>query len=152
MTQSTSGTRPSRSFGQFMGLIVAGAIVWFLIVVCLSVVVVAVTGGSHAAGDYILGLLQTWFILALFGLFWLLVALVSGAVAWALQGVGVWIRIAVASLLGSLGSLFLITPFLVQGDRTSGLQVEASVAGILPGLAFGTFAAVVARRAPSSPR
>jgi hypothetical protein len=137
-------THRSRSFGDLMVLIVASALVWFLIFLCLSAVVVAAMGGSQAAGQYIVGLFQTWFVLALYSLFWLVVAVVDGSVAWALRGAWMWIRIIVVGLLGSFGSLFLIAPFLYPGNEVSGVSIEVILAGSLPGLAFGLFAAVAA--------
>ena len=89
-----------------------------------------------------LGLFQTWFIIAMFGVFWLVELLVLGSITWVLKDVRAGLRIAVVGLLGSLGSLWLITPLLLQNEGRPGIQIAAVLVGILPGLVFGLSTAV----------
>ena len=145
--RATSDAPAQSSFAQFLGLILVGQAAWFALIVLGTVAIEAATGGAQGAYDYMLGLVQTWFIIALFGLISSVLNVSVSCVSWALRDARSSVRVIVVGLLGALASLYM-SATLPHSDGASGVEVSVLIGGLLAGLLFGVFAAVLAGRFP----
>jgi hypothetical protein len=146
-TDERGDTGGHGSIDRFMGFVLVGALLWFAALVVTSVAVVALGSGSQMAHDYVIGLLQVWFVIALLGLVSLAVNVVVASVAWRLRATRMRTRVLVTGVVA-------ITPWAYQGEyagMASGEPGAGILGGIQAGLAFAYFAAVMAGRVHGSP-